>query len=66
MLNRSDYILIISDFPSLPSPLHLSTIITNPCSHLKAEEKGKGRKERSGAHMELYAILEVREAWEHP
>lgn len=64
MLNRSDYILIISDFPSLPSPLHLSTIITNPCSHLKAEEKGKGKKrEKRGTHG---IILEVREAWEHP
>lgn len=44
MLNRSDHILIISDFPSLPSLHHLPTIATNPCTHLIEEERGKERK----------------------
>lgn len=62
MLNRSDHILIISDFPSLPSLHHLPTIATNPCTHLIEEERGK---ERKGVHMELYIILEVKKQWEH-
>lgn len=65
MLNRNDHILIISDFPSLPSLHHLPTITTNPCTHLIEEERGKERKERKGVHMKLYIILEVKKQWEH-
>lgn len=62
MLNRSDHILITSDFPSLPSLHHLPTITANPCTHLTEEERGK---ERKGVHMELHIILEVKKQWEH-